>query len=436
MKHILNLIKKNKKLIWGILWVGLGSVISSASVYLSSLIIARLLGIEMYGKYAIIQSNVYTFAAIASAGLGITATKFVSQYRDSNKEKCAQVISTMRVISLITSIAFTAIVIGASSYYATNVLKDSSIISLLKVAAFYILFTTLNAFQIGTLLGFELFNKVARVNLVQGIFNIVMTTICTLLFGIMGAIFALSLSSFLIWIYNHIILKKIYKEKEISITKTNKLDMDITYGFLLPAALCGIISGVITWGSTNLIVTLKDGYNELAMYNAANNYKIIILYIPNLIGRVMLPTLSNYKSMQDKQRYNSLVKVNFAINIAMSGIVGLIIVVNSKLFFGLYGNDFYDHSTLMTVIIIGAMLDVISNLILQLLVIENKMWSQFTVVALRYLTLFLVTFAFRDSLGGVALGLGYMVSTIVNLVYYVVYYFNRYKRIKAKRINN
>ncbi|MGR5879855.1 oligosaccharide flippase family protein [Bacillus pacificus] len=153
MKHILNLIKKNKKLIWGILWVGLGSVISSASVYLSSLIIARLLGIEMYGKYAIIQSNVYTFAAIASAGLGITATKFVSQYRDSNKEKCAQVISTMRVISLITSIAFTAIVIGASSYYATNVLKDSSIISLLKVAAFYILFYYTKCFSDRNLIG-------------------------------------------------------------------------------------------------------------------------------------------------------------------------------------------------------------------------------------------------------------------------------------------
>jgi O-antigen/teichoic acid export membrane protein len=290
------------------------------------------------------------------------------------------------------------------------------------VAAFYVLFTTLNAFQIGALLGFELFSKVARVNLFQGVFNIVITTICTLLFGIMGAVFALALSSFLLWIYNHIMLKRVYKARDLSLTTVKTFDREIAYGFLLPAALCGIVSGFITWGSTNLIVTLKDGYNELAMYNAANNYKTIILYIPNLVGRVVLPTLSNYKSMKKKQKYNSLVKANFAINIAISGLVGLVIVINSKLFFGLYGNDFYDHNTLMIVIIIGAILDVVSNLIFQLLVVENKMWSQFAVITLRYLTLLIVTFVFRDSLGGLALGLGYMVSTIVNLVYYLVYY--------------
>lgn len=435
MKYLLALFKKNQKIIKGILWIGLGSVISSASVYVSALIIARVLGMEMYGKYAIIQSNVYTFATIASAGLGITVTKFVSQYRNSNKEKCAEVISNLRIISLMTSIMFTVIIIGFSSYYATHILKDSEIIILLRIAAFYVLFTTLNAFQVGALLGFELFKKVARVNLFQGIFNIVITSMFTLLFGITGAIFALTFSSFLLWIYNYVMLKKIYKDKDISLTIVNKFDREITYGFLLPAALCGIVSGIITWGSTNLIVTLKDGYNELAMYNAANNYKTIILYIPNLIGRVVLPTLSNYKSTQKKHRYNSLVKANFAINIAISAFVGAVIVINSKLFFGLYGNDFYDHNTLMIVIIIGAILDVTTNLIFQLLVVENKMWSQFLVIVLRYSALLIVTFAFKDTLGGLALGLGYMVSTIVNLLYYIIYYLTRSNR-KREEVNN
>ncbi|MFV0943005.1 oligosaccharide flippase family protein [Bacillus pacificus] len=435
MKYLLALFKKNQKIIKGILWIGLGSVISSASVYVSALIIARVLGIEMYGKYAIIQSNVYTFATIASAGLGITVTKFVSQYRNSNKEKCAEVISNLRIISLMTSIMFTVIIIGFSSYYATHILKDSEIIILLRIAAFYVLFTTLNAFQVGALLGFELFKKVARVNLFQGIFNIVITSMFTVLFGITGAIFALTFSSFLLWIYNYVMLKKIYKDKDISLTIVNKFDREITYGFLLPAALCGIVSGIITWGSTNLIVTLKDGYNELAMYNAANNYKTIILYIPNLIGRVVLPTLSNYKSTQKKHRYNSLVKANFAINIAISAFVGAVIVINSKLFFGLYGNDFYDHNILMIVIIIGAILDVTTNLIFQLLVVENKMWSQFLVIVLRYVALLIVTFAFKDTLGGLALGLGYLVSTIVNLLYYIVYYLTRSNR-KRGEVNN
>lgn len=429
MKKLIYLIRSSKKLITGIFWVGLGSVLSSVSVYICSLIVSRFLGIQIYGKYSIIQANVYTFSNIASAGLGITVTKFVAEYRDFDKKKCGDVISTCKFISLITSIFFALIIFTSSSYYATYILKDKTIIGLLRIASLYVLFTTMNANQIGALAGLELFNKVAYLNLFQGIFNIVTMLIFTYLFGITGSVLALSFSSFLLWFYNYVILKKVYKEKQI-IIDTSKLmiDKSITYNFLFPAALCGIVSGVMTWGSTNLIATLKNGYTELAMYNAANSYKIIILYIPNLIGRVIMPALSNSKGGNRVKQYHILVKVNFIVNILISSFIGIFVITNSRFFFRIYGKDFYNNNILMTVIVIGAFFDVIINLILQLLVVNNKMWSQLLVIIIRYLSLIIITYILRDELGGLALGLGYMASTIINFIYYIIYYLIKYEK--------
>ncbi|RAN85939.1 hypothetical protein B5P41_32195, partial [Bacillus sp. SRB_28] len=108
--------------------------------------------------------------------------------------------------------------------------------------------------------------------------------------------------------------------------------------------------------------------------------------------------------------------------------IGFFVIAYSKFFFGIYGNGFYNHNDLMTVVIIGAILDVITNLVFQLLVVDNKMWSQFLVIVLRYLTLIIITIIFRNDLGGMALGLGYLGSTSINLIYYLFYYLTKYKR--------
>src|SRR5579872_1595503 len=70
-----------QRLLHGISWTLLGGVVAQGTVLLNSVILARVLGRQLYGQFAMIQSTTVALTCLAGMGLGITATKYVSGYR-------------------------------------------------------------------------------------------------------------------------------------------------------------------------------------------------------------------------------------------------------------------------------------------------------------------------------------------------------------------
>lgn len=77
-----------RKMTKGALWSLIGALLSRGLTVFASIIIARILGTNLYGEFVVIQSTIGMFAGL---GLGMTATKFNDVLIANHlKNKCQQ----------------------------------------------------------------------------------------------------------------------------------------------------------------------------------------------------------------------------------------------------------------------------------------------------------------------------------------------------------
>ena len=70
-----------KRLVSGASWSLIGTASAKFLVLVSGIICARILGKVEYGELGMVRSTISLFVAIGSAGLGLTASKYISEYR-------------------------------------------------------------------------------------------------------------------------------------------------------------------------------------------------------------------------------------------------------------------------------------------------------------------------------------------------------------------
>lgn len=100
----------NKKIFNHGIWILLGNVISKFVLLIATIIMARYLGKDEYGQFGIIKSTILMFTMFAGLELGMTATKYISQYRVSNKEKVERIVGLSNVFAITLSILVTLLV--------------------------------------------------------------------------------------------------------------------------------------------------------------------------------------------------------------------------------------------------------------------------------------------------------------------------------------
>ena len=68
----------------------------------------------------------------------------------------------------------------------------------------------------------------------------------------------------------------------------------------LPAVLANTAAGPVMWFTNTMLVNQPSGYAEMGVLNAANQWRTAILFLPGLIGQVVLPLLSSLQGTRDR----------------------------------------------------------------------------------------------------------------------------------------
>jgi O-antigen/teichoic acid export membrane protein len=84
------------RLIKGIKWTALQSVVVAASNFATAVLAARLLGLDTFGAYSIIRITGFTMATMAGAGLGVTATKYIAEMRGLDNVRLSRISDCVR----------------------------------------------------------------------------------------------------------------------------------------------------------------------------------------------------------------------------------------------------------------------------------------------------------------------------------------------------
>lgn len=408
-----------KRLLEGVSWTLIGNITGKFLQLLAFIFVARILGKEEYGQVGIVRSTINMFLVFSSVGMGVTATRYIAMYRSSNPFRAYKIYEFTFRFVLIIGVIVSALVFIFSDYIAAHQLNDANLNITLKIGALVLFLLTISSVQTGALNGFEQFKSVGIVTSTNGLILLVAVVLGAYFWGVNGVIVGLAIAGLTMVIQLYVSLKKnitnIKEEKELPRNEPLKIS-SIFYSFSLPAVLQGLVVIPVLWWAKTLLIK-EGGYGEMALYDVAEQWYYLVLFIPNSLSTIILPLLTNVNYDGSKKQYGQLLKVNILINVGVTLVIASGIAVLSPLIYRFYGNGFTDYSPLL-VLLITVVICSANNVLGQVIVSKGKMWVGFGVNALWGIWLIISTFIFVGKYDLGALGLAYalLVSYILHSI--------------------
>jgi len=198
-------------------------------------------------------------------------------------------------------------------------------------------------------------------------------------------------------------------------------ERSILIKFALPAMFSSSLVLPVTWMTNTILVNSSGGYGELGLFNAANQWRQVIIFLPALLSSAILPMLAQTHGQEDKSDYRRLV----AMNLKMIWIVALpatvLIITLGKPLAALFGRQFTGAAPLIAVLMTSCFLTVVYGPVGTALAGAGKMWIG-TLMNLGWAAaLVIVSYLLIPSYGGLGLALGYLFSYLLHSVWQTIY---------------
>ncbi len=413
--------KIRDRLIKGTIYNFIAVVFNQGSTLLVNIIVARILLKNVFGEYAIVQSTLLTAATLSQLATGYTASKYIAEYRTTDPEKAGRIMGLCSIVSAVMALIGTTILIIIAPWLAKGMLNAPHLSHYIIIGSGFLFFSAINGYQTGVLSGLEAFNGLAKAGVTSGLGNILIITICTNMAGFEGSILGLSLSALFRCITHYIELQIHTKKNKIKPIYHNslRLEKDIILKFALPAAIAGYYTMPMIWIANSFLVRQPGGYGEMALYCAANNLRVLILFLPNVLNSVGLSVLNNEK-YKSKSAFNRVLFYN-VINMVFVSMIGSFIVgVWGKHFLLFFGKDFINGYSILWILVLASIFESISIALYQYIQCFSLIWSSFFTVTIPRDTIYVISAYYMvTNNGAVGLATAYMITTILGTVIYL-----------------
>ncbi len=399
----------------GAFWSLTGSAFAQGLTIVSSIAVARLLGGESYGKLGIIQSTIGTVVIFAGPALGVAATKHIAELRNSDPSRVGDIIGMTSTAGLIASLLMMILLWIGAPFLASEILNSPDMASVLVLASLALLFNGLTGVQNGVLAGFEAFRAMAHVNLWRGLVSLPAMILGAWLWGLSGSVLALGVIALVTVVFNQRAIHQELAGLNLTINPfALRSEWHILYSFSLPALLSSVVVVATTWSASALLVNQPNGYMEMGVYNAANQWRIAILFLPSVLARPMLPMLSESLN-RSRDDYMRVLKLNTAVTAIITGGLSVIVIVASPWIMAAYGSDFAGSWAVLALLVMSGLFSAIAGGIGNAIWSMGKMW-----LSLGLNTVWAVTFIGSSIIllkwGALGLSGAYLISYSLQLV--------------------
>lgn len=368
-----------QRIITGSFWALIGAVTLRASRLISSIFVAQFLGKTGFGEFGIIQSTIGLFGAFAGFGMGVTATKYIAEFREKHPRRAGRIMGLTGVFTVFTGGIMSLGLFLFAPLLSAHALAAPHLSGTLRIGALFLFLTTLNGAQQGALAGFEAFKSIAIVNFLVGVLSLPLIIGGVYLGGVQGAVVGLTLSVAVHWILNHAALRKKSQQTGVPFVFMDAWrEWPILWKFSLPAVLAGIMVGPVNWYCATLLVNQENGYAQMGAYNAALQWCSLLLFLPGILGQVIVPILSERLGNKDRKQSLKVLSISIKTNMIIVWPLIILFSVFSRSIMGLYGAEFGDEWLLLVIVLITTGLVAIANPLGDYLVAGGRLWLGFS----------------------------------------------------------
>ena len=404
-----------RRLARGIFWSVAGAVTSRGLTLLSSVFVARMLEPEGFGQLGMLRGTVEMFGIFAGFGLGVTATKYVAQFRKTDPLRAGRIIAMSSLVAWLTGGLMAIMLAVMAPWLATHTLAAPHLAGLLQVGCLLLLLNALNGAQTGALAGFEAFRSIAQVNVVVGLASFPILIAGAYLGGLNGEVWALVATWTINWGLNHMVLRRELFRAGVPCGFAGCLrESNILWRFSLPAVLCGMLAGPVNWICCAMLVNQPNGYSEMGVYSAANQWFGAILFLPGLLGNVVLPVLSHEVNQVDRGKSRRVLRLSVMLNAMLVLPVVVVGCLASPWIMSVYSQGFAAQWKILVVVFITGGILAVQYPVAFALTAAGRIWANATINLLWAVTFVTVTYFFLDH-GAIGLAGARAIAYLVNL---------------------
>jgi O-antigen/teichoic acid export membrane protein len=153
-------------------------------------------------------------------------------------------------------------------------------------------------------------------------------------------------------------------------------EVRVLWAFSLPAVISGMLAAPIIWACNALLVNQPNGYAEMGIANAANQWFYALLFLPGVLARSSIAPLSERLGSGDKPACRKVILYGIGLNAAV--VIPLVVAgcLFSRYIMGIYGPGFAQHPGVLMIAIITGAVVAIQVPMGQTTAASGRMWTE------------------------------------------------------------
>ena len=369
------------QLLKGLSWNLLSIFFLQGSMFVTGIIVARMIGMEAFGVYALMLMTLMTLTGVAQGSSGIVATKFVAEGLADKPHRVAGVLRICAVATAIGGICCAIMLWAGAPFIADEVLQKSRVEPYLRLVSIAVLFQVFIVYQHGALQGFGAFKRLAIVSGIAGFLHCGASVIGAAVNGLEGAVQGLVVAAIGRAIVTAFILRQTLAEHGIQRSSSmNKEEWRQIWTFALPSTLAGYVTLPCLWAVTIFIARQTDGLAWSALFLVSHQIKQAVLQLPALLNVVSFSALSRAKGQSDKVGFREIFISGFVISFVFIALIAAITAVIAPEILSLFGHNFIEGVTLLRILLLAAVLETVASFTYQLVQSRGSMWHSFFII--------------------------------------------------------
>lgn len=372
-----------RRLAGGAAWSLAGTVAAQGTAFLVSIPLARLFGAATFGRFGIIQSTLSLFALLAGPSLGLTATKYIAEWRDADPARASRLVGLTLLSSATLSCVVALALFLSSDALAFRSFGDATMGSVLRLAALCLLLQCYNGAQLGVLWGTQSFRSIFWVNCVRAAGTALLILGGAYVGGLNGSIWGLAATLALVALTSEIAITRSLRVAGLHRTFRHAWsERRELVAFSLPATLASLVAVPVTWAGAAYVARSDGGFVQLGYFNAANQWRVALLILPNIIAQPLLPLLCELYAARDVRRFLRFVRSNLAAVLGVTALPAIILSLFAPRLMDAYAMHGPDPATALRLVTVSAVFTALGAVVGSAIVSIGRAWQG---LALNYL---------------------------------------------------
>jgi O-antigen/teichoic acid export membrane protein len=411
----------------GALWSVFGAGVSRGLTLGAFVLAGRLLGPTRFGEVGMVQSTQGLLGVLAGGSLGLAATRYVAEHGARDRARAEQYFALIMRIALVSAgVGALALVVFAEAI-AANVLDAPHLVNELRLATGLLLFGAVGGVQSGAIAGLGRFRALALLAVLRGACFVAALMGGIWLAGVPGAVAGLVLTEAVAVAANSLVLRRLMpraRSGDAALPPTGRELGDVCR-FTGLAVVGSIATTVALWAGNVILVRQPDGFAALGVFNAAERWRLLLLFVPTSVSPIVLSMLSRLHGHADRAGYRQLLGVNLWVGAATVLIPAAGVVALAPLAMSAFGEEYRQGAMTLAVLAASAVAVVLNNLLGQVLVSKGAVWCRAALDVLLAAVFVVAAWALIPSRRDEGMALAHLMAygvTAVVLIVPVTYY--------------